>query len=114
MLNHVQATGVQRDSEKMLQTSGKDLHRARTRGLQDCLRSLMQHQVNVMQNNMKEQNYHHTVTRSKIFIDDFAQPGMLRSYQDNSLLTLSAKNCLLRSVDLDVPLRKDRRSAMTR
>ena len=63
---------------------------------------------------MKEHNYHNTVTKSKIFIDDFAQLGMLRSYQASSLLTLSAKNCLSRSVDLDVPLRKDQRSAMTR
>ena len=49
MLNHVQAAGVQRDGEKVLQAGGKGLQWARTRGLQDCLRSRMQHQVSIMQ-----------------------------------------------------------------
>ena len=57
---------------------------------------------------------HHAVTTCWNRIIEFVQPGMLRSYQASSLLTRSVKSCLWKSVELDVPLRKDQRSAMTR
>ena len=39
---------------------------------------------------------------------------MLRSCQVSSCLTLSVRSCLWRSAELDVPLRRDRRNAITR
>ena len=45
VLNHVQAAGVQRDGEKMLQASREGLQRRRSRDLSDRLWGVMQHQV---------------------------------------------------------------------
>ena len=45
VLNHVQAAGVQRDGEKMLQAGREGLQRRRSRDLSDRLWGVLQHQV---------------------------------------------------------------------